>query len=147
MKRILFALSLLFVSAAPAWAQSGPPDGPPIDRMLEEVGATVEQRQAVRDVMEEARPRLGAFRDEAGTLRGRVFDALTAPEVDREELEAVRIEAVGLFGGFTAIAVETVGDVAALLTAEQRALLVERYQAHREGRHGRFGAPWHRAER
>lgn len=125
MNPILFALS---VAASAA-------DGPSPERALaraeqafDAVDATEDQRSTARVILEDALPAMIAFHEEAHDIHERFHALFLEPKIDRDALEATRVDAVDLFDRGTATALDLFADLAEVFTPEQRAIL----QDHRE---------------
>ncbi|MEZ4239133.1 MAG: hypothetical protein R3F59_23870 [Myxococcota bacterium] len=119
---------LLSLSLTPALA--APTDR--LDTTLAEVGATPAQSAAVHDAVEAARPERQALRDEARSLRERLSALFLAETIDRDAVEAVRLDAVDWFDRASALALHTWITAAEALDVDQRAALQARRQARIE---------------
>lgn len=115
-----------------------------VDKALDAVDATGEQRATVYRLVDEIVPQAKAFRDEARALREDIRALFTEPEIDREALEVLRVEAVGLFDRATAFAFDNLADLAEVFSVEQRQKLRELHEAHRREMLSKFHH-WHDA--
>lgn len=94
-------------------------------RMLDRVDATDEQAAQVDPVLDRVAPELFALKVEHQALREDARAALTAPTVDRAQVEEIRKDAVALFDQASVTVVGAVVDIAGVLTQEQRQELAE----------------------
>jgi len=110
-----------------------------IQRMLEEVGASEEQRRQVEAAFEDLHAALEERR-EARRSRDEVVAALTGESIDREALEELRAEHLRRFDAMSQRVVAALVQAAEALTPDQRAKIAEEMEGH-EPRHG--GRYWH----
>lgn len=94
--------------------------------VLEELEATDEQKAAIRPLALEAADQLLVLAADHRRNRQAFHDALTAPEVDRAALEELRLAGLELADRASRILVDTIADIAAELTHEQRLALAEK---------------------
>jgi Spy/CpxP family protein refolding chaperone len=104
-----------------------------------ELDATPEQQEKLRAIAKGAVNDLLPMREKAKTARARAAELLTQPKVDRAAIEAFRAEQLALADAASRRFAQAVGDVAEVLTPEQR------QKAH-EWLHWRRGF-WHRWHR
>lgn len=141
LSRALSVVAVLAALCAPAAALAGrttPPvaDAAQAERLerlehaLDTVDATDAQRDGVHAIVADTWPRLSALRAEAGELRERMRGLFLEDEIDRDAVEATRMDLVELFDRATSVAVEAWLDAAELFTPAQRATLQE-LRAHR----------------
>jgi protein CpxP len=105
--------------------------GPRFERMLREIEATDEQTDRLWDIagatITEMWPMVRGFhsaRDEARAL-------FTAPQIDREAIERLRVERMAAIDAASRTLVGKLVEAAEVLTPEQRAKLVEQIQERR----------------
>jgi len=115
-----------------------------LERMLEGVGASAEQRGQVRQIVEAAQRDLQARRDAARALREQGRALFTAPTVDAAAAEAwrQRMQADREEAGKRML--QAMLDVSRVLTPDQRAKIAERMgrrHAMMEQRRGAEGQP------
>ena len=85
-------------------------------------------------------PDMVALHGEAEALKEELHAALEADELNVDEIEALRAEAVGVFDRGTSLALESFVELHGTLTPEQRDQIRDRLQA--DGGHGRgHGCP------
>ncbi len=101
-----------------------------VDWWLRGVDASEEQVDAVAGIAAQAAADLRALREEHGGSREAFREALAAPEVDPAKLEGLRAEGVALLERGSKRVVAALAEIAAQLTPEQRAELLERHERH-----------------
>lgn len=107
---------------------------------LDRIDATDEQREAIRGIIGGAADDLAGAVGEHRALRRKWLTGLERPELDADELEALRAEHVALLDRKSRRALDAVVEAGSVLTAEQRGELVEMLSWHRRGhRGGRHG--------
>ena len=95
------------------------------DHLLGRVDASDEQRAQVDAILDAAVPDFFALKTQGRTLREAFHAAALADDPDREGLEALRQEALGLADEATSKALDTMLDVHGVLDAEQRSRFQE----------------------
>jgi periplasmic protein CpxP/Spy len=85
-----------------------------------ELDATPEQQEKLRAIAKGAVKDLLPMREKAQTARVRAAELLTQPKVDRAAIEAFRTEQLALADAASRRFAQAVGDVAEVLTPEQR---------------------------
>jgi periplasmic protein CpxP/Spy len=101
-----------------------------------ELDATAEQQEKLRAIAKGAVKDLVPMRDQARTARERAAALLTQPKVDRAAIEAFRTEQLALADAASKRFAQAVGDVAEVLTPEQRQKAHELLQWRRGFWHG-----------
>ncbi len=138
-------LGLVGIGAAVAGTgmafRHGPPFPPPsfadhramgeaaIADLLGEIDATEAQRSEITAILDAAHEQVGANHPDPEEHHAQVRALLTAETIDREAMEAMRVEAIDHMDAGSQLLVETLADVAEVLSVEQRqqvAELVER---------------------
>jgi protein CpxP len=103
-----------------------------IDRALRKVGASETQRGQVEAILErtfaELRPKQSARR----VFHDRIASVITADRIDRDALEALRVEHLEHADEVSRRLVDAIADIAEILTPEQRRALVELHRAQVE---------------
>lgn len=112
--------------------------------ILGEVDASDDQIDAVVAIASAAITDLGALREGHEAAHAALEQALISPEVDRDQLEALRQETLVKLDAASARLTQAMADAAEVLTPEQRADLIEVHQEMREHRHGHRHGRWHR---
>lgn len=100
------------------------------DRVLGRVDATDAQRAVMDEALDHLVPELVRLHGEGRGLRDRFMAALERPTLDRAEIEALRVEAIGLLDKATAAASADLADALDALTPEQRADLTAAWRRH-----------------
>ncbi len=90
------------------------------NRVLDRVDGTDEQRESIDAVLDRAAGDVWAFHGSKDERHAAFREALTAETVDRKALESVRKDLVDDLDALTAAVVDAIGDVAEVLTPEQR---------------------------
>jgi Spy/CpxP family protein refolding chaperone len=101
---------------------------------LRGVDASDEQVAAVAQIVAGAAADLRAMHEEHRAGHGAFLETLAAPELDAARLEGLRADGVALVERGSKRAVAALAEIAAQLTPEQRAELLERH----ERRHSRW---------
>ena len=106
-----------------------------LDRMLKhlyvEIDATPEQQQRIAPIVKEAARDLMPLREKMQAGRRRGLELLTAPAVDRGALESLRAEQLQLAETGSRRLAQALGDLADVLTPDQRKTIAERIERHR----------------
>jgi periplasmic protein CpxP/Spy len=151
--------------ALSAWAQGGhgghggghhggpammgmPMQGRMVERMLDSVNATAEQRAQIKQITERAAAERKAQFESHRALRGQGMQLFTQPTVDANAAEALRKQMMQQHDEASKRALQTMLEVSRVLTPEQRKLLADRaaqrgemFRRHMEERHSLEGAP------
>ena len=106
--------------------------------VLEKVDASDEQIDQVVEIAVAAMTDLRGLHDQFEGHHEAWREALEGEQVDRARLEALRVEALAALDQASARMAQALADGADVLTAEQRAALIEHHEEHRGRRHG-----WH----
>lgn len=104
-----------------AMAPSVLPMGPGLDRLLEDIKASTEQRDQIRKIVQQARQ---AEQDSQRSAQDQLLQAFVA--ADTKQAEAARQQTLSRHDAASKRANQVLMDVAKVLTAEQRKQLVER---------------------
>jgi protein CpxP len=102
--------------------------------MLADIDATPEQRTRVAAVFKAAAAELAPLRAQHQQARRESLQLLAAPTVDRARLESMRIQQMQLGDTVSRRMLQAVLDAAEALNPDQRARLVERWQARMQRR-------------
>lgn len=94
-------------------------------RMLERIGASAEQRDQIRQIMEAARGDMKARRDEGKALRDKAAALFSQPDVDVAAVESLRKEMLQRHDQASQRMTQAMLEAAKVLTPEQRAKLAE----------------------
>jgi Spy/CpxP family protein refolding chaperone len=122
-------------SAAPGMHGRGPDgDGPGmglmahprgLDRMLDKVNATAEQRSQIRAIAEAAKADTAPLREQARTLRQQAQALFTQPTVDARAAETLRQQMSAVHDQLSKRHLQTMIDISRVLSPEQRAKIAE----------------------
>jgi Spy/CpxP family protein refolding chaperone len=153
--------ALVMAAVGSAALSQGPWGGPPplmgesmdparfeeqADRMIRhmavEIDATAEQQEKLRANVKSAVRDLLPLREKVASTHERSRLLLIQPTVDREALERLRVEQLGLVDAGSKRFAQALGDIATVLTLEQRRALDDRMTRMREQR-GAW-SPWRR---
>ena len=107
------------------------------DRMVRhvaiEIDATTEQQEKLRAVVKGAVRDIVPMREKAHAARAKARDLLTQQTIDRAEIERFRTEQLALADAFSKRVAQAIGDMAEILTPEQRRKLADRLPPHDAG--------------
>ncbi len=98
------------------------------DWMLSRVGTTEAQRERVKTQVAEAHRELAPLRDQHRQNRQALLERLAQPTVDRAALEQLRLAELQLAERASSRVLQTVAEIAEVLTPDQRAALVQRIE-------------------
>ncbi len=112
-----------------------------VERMLDTVNATPEQRSQIKQILDTARTEQRAQHEAGRKLRDDTMALFTQPTVDARAAEALRQQMLAQHDQASKRMLQTMLDVSRVLTPEQRKTLADR-MAQRRGMMER-----HRAER
>ncbi len=107
-----------------------------VDRVLSSVDGTAEQKQKVSAIVKQAMTEMAPLRERHQAARRKAVDILAAPNVDRAAIETLRAEEVAAAEQASRRLTQAIGDVAEVLTPEQRVKLKERFENRRQRRWG-----------
>jgi periplasmic protein CpxP/Spy len=96
-----------------------------VDRALKQVEATDEQRQQIEAVVKRVMAQHETLRAQHEQVHQEVVAVLSAEKIDRARLETLRVQGVARIDQVSREVVRAVGDVADVLTPEQRKKLID----------------------
>jgi periplasmic protein CpxP/Spy len=102
-----------------------------VDQVLKGVDATPEQRTQVADILKAAAHDLGSIRDQHVAAHEQLKQILSAPQIDRVQLETVRQQQIQALDAASQRLSTALADAAEVLNADQRKQLL----ANLEKRH------------
>lgn len=105
-----------------------------VDRVLNAIDATDEQSDKIYAILDEARGEVRPLMREFRDTREDLVEILSAETIDRQALETLRTERVAALDEASKSMSETLLEVADVLTAEQRAKIIEHLQERGRGR-------------
>jgi Spy/CpxP family protein refolding chaperone len=111
-----------------------------LERMLDSVNATADQRRQIQGIAEAARQEMGDPRQDRMALRQEMMALFAQPTVDARALEALRARMLAQHDSASKRSTQVMLDISRVLTPEQRQGLVERMkqrQEHRSEHRGR----------
>lgn len=129
--------------------ERGPMDPARINRMIErgvkhlavDIDATPEQTTKLVDIATSAATDLRPLRDQLRDARKEGRDLLSAPTLDRAQIETFRAQQMALADQISKRVAQAIGDAAEVLTPEQRAKVGDRLERFGDFRRGGFGGP------
>lgn len=104
--------------------------------MLADVNASDEQRTRIAGIAKAAATELAPLRQRHAEARRQSIKLLTAPTIDRAQIEQLRVEQMQLGDTVTRRMSQALIDAAEVLTQEQRAQLATKWENRRQRRHG-----------
>jgi len=96
-----------------------------VDRVLNELDATPEQHQQVKEILDRAFENMGSRHEMRQRDRQAFIAILSQPEIDRAKLQTLRVEKITQMEKMSERMVQAVADAAEVLTPEQRVKLGE----------------------
>ncbi len=117
----------------PAGMAGGPMMGGPhmVERMLDVVSATAEQRTQIKTIMDSARADSKALHETLKGLRDQELTLFTQPTVDARAAEALRAQQSGVHDQVSKRMLQAKLEVSRVLTPEQRKQLADRMKEMR----------------
>jgi Spy/CpxP family protein refolding chaperone len=103
-----------------------------IERMLDEVNATAEQRSQIKQITQAAAADLRSQREAHVALRDRAMQVFTQPNVDAAAVESLRQQMLAQHDQASKRMTQAMLDVSRVLTPQQRSQLAERMKQRRE---------------
>jgi periplasmic protein CpxP/Spy len=113
-------------------AMAGPMGGRMIERMLDSVNASADQRTRVRDIMKTAADDVRKQHEASRGLRDQMIALFTAPTVDARAAEALRQQMLQQHDQTSRRMMQAMLDASAVLTPEQRVQLAEKMKQRRD---------------
>ena len=105
-----------------------------VNRMLDRLDATPEQKQKVTEIVKSALADLEPMRASAATIRQDAARLLKADTIDRAEIEKLRTQRIAQADAASKRFTQAFADAAEVLTPKQRAELVGRMDGFASGR-------------
>jgi protein CpxP len=104
-----------------------------VDQVLKGVDATAEQRTQVADILKAAAHDVGSIRDQHFAAHEQLKQILSAPEIDRAQLEAVRQQQIQALDSASQRLSTAFADAAEVLSADQRKQLFSNIEKRHHG--------------
>lgn len=114
-----------------------PLGGPRLERILDDVDASPEQRQQIEQIAREARSDLLAQRETAQSLRQRALELFAQPTVDANAVETLRRQMLAGHDAASKRMALAMLDISRVLSPEQRRQIVQTLQQRRADRRPR----------
>jgi periplasmic protein CpxP/Spy len=142
---LIIAASGTFATFAHARGPEGMMGGNPLmrmERLLDEVEATEEQKDKIAAILKDARDDMSSLRDERQGMMKEFSTILSGATVDRAQLETARATSIGKLDEASKRVTVALADAAEVLNPEQRAELVKLLEQRNKarlrwgGRHG-----------
>lgn len=102
--------------------------GKRVDRLLDRVDATADQRNRIKAALQRAAPQMLAMRAEKEKLRAAMGKALAADRVDPNEIERLRRDTMKLAEQGSTLLSQTLIEVSQVLEVDQRLELMAMWQ-------------------
>jgi protein CpxP len=103
-----------------------------LERMLDGVNATEQQRTQIRQIAQQAAADLKGQREQSRALRQQQLQLFTQPNVDANAAEALRQQMLQQHDQASRRVMQAMLDASRVLTPEQRAQLAERMKQRRQ---------------
>jgi len=116
-------------------AEMMPFGGRGLERMLESVDASAEQRAQIERITQAARKDVQAERDARRALHEQALTLFTQPSVDANAVEALRQQMLAQHDRSSQRMTQTMVEIAGVLTPEQRQQIAERMKQRAERMH------------
>jgi protein CpxP len=101
-----------------------------INAALDAVGATDDQKARIKTILHDGLGSLMTVHHEMGDTHEALIGLLSAPTIDRDALERLRVETMAKFDRASRTLVQALADAAEVLRPEQRAKLADMMRAH-----------------
>lgn len=98
--------------------------------LVDYVDGTDEQTQKIQAIAGAAATDMMTYREEHKTLRNEFQQALSAPDIDRDQLEGLRVNALDLADRASARLVSAIADIAEVLNVNQRQKLISKWKRY-----------------
>lgn len=102
--------------------------------MLADINASEAQQTRIADIVAATMKEMAPLREKHREARQSVMELLAKPNVDRAALEAIRAQEIQAADAMSKRFVQSLADVAEVLTPEQRAQLADKMKQRREHR-------------
>jgi protein CpxP len=102
-----------------------------LERMLDSVNASAEQRSQIKAIADRARADLQSQREAGRGMRQQFMTLFTQPTVDANAVEALRAQTIAQHDQSSKRMTQAMIDISRVLTPEQRKQLAERMQQRR----------------
>jgi Spy/CpxP family protein refolding chaperone len=99
--------------------------------MLADINATEAQQSRIADIVGATMKDMAPLREKHREARRSVMELLAKPNVDRAAIEAIRAQEIQSADAMSKRFVQSLADVAEVLTPEQRAQLAEKMKQRR----------------
>ena len=99
--------------------------------MLADIDATDDQRTKISTILKTAANDLAPLRQQHMQARRTTMQLLSAPTIDRAQLESIRVQQMQLADTATKRMTQAMADSAEVLSPDQRVKLVAKWQHHR----------------
>jgi len=119
-------------AAGPMMFGHGPHGGRGLERMLDGINASPDQRSRIRAIMEAAQTDLRTQREASRGLREQAMTLFAQPTVDANAVEALRQQMLQQHDAVSRRWTQAMLDASAVLTPEQRKQVVDRMQQRRD---------------
>ncbi|MET3612472.1 Spy/CpxP family protein refolding chaperone [Rhizobium aquaticum] len=109
-----------------------------LNKALDSVDATDEQKQKIKAIFDKARESVGDMRGEPGQMRDQMKALFEKPTIDRDAVEAMRKARVQKMDDASKIMTTAMIDAAEVLTPDQRAKLAKEFAEKSQGHRPRW---------
>jgi periplasmic protein CpxP/Spy len=102
-----------------------------VERMLNGIDVTADQKSRINAIVTGMAKDMEPFRAQRFEARREAMDILSRPTIDREAIEALRVEKLKLADAASKRLTQGIADIAEVLSPEQRTALAEKFSRHR----------------
>ena len=112
------------------WSEGKPISSIKLNAILAYIDANDTQRQAIKKIVDQAKPHMGEFGARHRALHTRFVDLLSADTLDEEALAQLRQQSLALTDSMFDQSIAIMVEISKVITPEQRARLIDHWRKH-----------------